>query len=182
MVPRIPWQNVAADKEGWKEHVWEHFCLGLLWYSFPGQIQKRRMHVVQSLGKINSDFTKHISPVRHNPESSPEKTTRSPSKSAARQPAAGSHLPMVFCRTDRGSGDRPGWRIRRYRCRCLLGFLCLILATWPTKSLLGTWKWESGVFWVATKWKEFSYMWHNSAHPTILGRKNYLPYFTYDKQ
>lgn len=29
--------------------------------------------MVQSLGKINSSSTKHISPVRHNPESSPEK-------------------------------------------------------------------------------------------------------------
>ena len=29
--------------------------------------------MVRSLGKINSNFTKHISPVRHNLESSPEK-------------------------------------------------------------------------------------------------------------
>lgn len=111
----------------------------------------------------------------------PWKTTRGPSKPAARQPAGGSHLPMVFCRADGGSVDRAGWRIRRYVYRHLLGFLGLILATWPMKSLLGIQKWESGVFWVSTKWKEFSYMLHNLAHPTILGRKDYLPYFTYDK-
>lgn len=94
--------------------------------------------MIQSLGKINSSSTKHISPVRHNPESSP----------AARQPAGGSHLPMVFRRADGESGDGAGWRIRRYVYRHLLGFLLvfllgfwgLILATWPMKSLLGTWK------------------------------------------
>ena len=156
-----------------------------------GQIQERRMmHMVRSLGKINSNFTKHISPVRHNLESSPEKLLEVQANLPPDSLSQGHTSPWCFAEPtedqvtrmvgeleDMDIGIFGGFNISNLAYKVIGGNLKM--RGFANKSVFP--KHSPGVFQVPTKWKELSYMLYNLAHPTILGRKNYLLYFTHDK-